>query len=194
MVIRMGCAADTDNLVRYLLMAGEGIFEHLFDDAYPGLTARDALALGVGDETSPYHFENAYLVEAENGAVGCLVAFPSEELGLPEIVYSVLPKERIDPARPLFEQRVPDSFYINTLAVDEAARGRGVGTLLLDFASELARSSGCDSLTLHAWGDNEPALTLYRSHGFQELEKIHLPKTPALAHDAPMLLLKCPLA
>jgi ribosomal protein S18 acetylase RimI-like enzyme len=190
MEIRMGCAADTDNLVRYLLMAGEGIFEHLFDGAYPGLTARDALALGVGDEASPYHFENAYLVETERGVVGCLVAFPADELGLPEIVYSVLPKDRIDPARPLFEEGVPDSFYINTLAVDEAARGKGVGSLLLDFASELARSSGCDSLTLHAWGDNEAALSLYRAYGFSELKKIHLPRTPALDHDAPMLLLK----
>ncbi|MEQ9527065.1 MAG: N-acetyltransferase [Parvibaculaceae bacterium] len=194
MEIRMGCAADTENLVRYLLMAGEGLFEHLFDDAYPGLTARDALALGVGDETSPYHFENAYLVEMESGVVGCLVAFPADELGLPEIVYSVLPKERIDPARPLFERRVPDSFYINTLAVDEAARGQGVASLLLDFASELARSSGCDNLTLHAWGDNDIALSLYRAYGFHELEKIELPRTTTLAHDAPMLLLKCPLA
>ncbi len=63
MEIRMGCAADTENLVRYLLMAGEGLLEHLFDDAYPGLTARDALALGVGDATSPHHFEHADLVE-----------------------------------------------------------------------------------------------------------------------------------
>lgn len=190
MEIRMGCATDTDHLIRYLLMAGEGIFEHLFDDAYPGLSARDALALGIGDETSPYHFENAYLVETDGGVVGCLVAFPANELGLPEIVYNVLPKDRIDPVRPLFEEGVPDSFYINTLAVDEAARGKGVGSLLLDFAVELARSSDCDSLTLHAWGDNEVALSLYRAYGFEELEKIYLPKTAALAHEAPMLLLK----
>ncbi|MBO6678719.1 N-acetyltransferase [Parvibaculum sp.] len=170
------------------------MFEHLFDDAYPGLTAKDALALGVGDETSPYHFENAYLVETESGVVGCLIAFPADDLGLPEIVYSILPKDRIDPARPLFERQLPDSFYINTLAVDEAVRGRGVGSLLLDFASELARSSGCDSLTLHAWGDNDAALSLYRAYGFQELERIELPKSAALTHGAPMLLLKCPLA
>lgn len=191
--VRIGTATDIDDLVRYLLMAGEGLFEFLFDDAYPGLTARDALALGAGDSESPYHFENAYLVESDNRVVGCLVAFPAEQIGLPELAYSVLARERLDPVRPLFEEHVPESLYINTLAVDESMRGQGVGGLLLDFAAELAQGAGCTSMTLHAWGDNETALSLYEARGFERVGAVEMPRTETLRHDAPMLLLQCPV-
>lgn len=194
MDVRIGTATDLDDLVRFLLMAGEGLFEYLFDDAYPGLTARDALALGVGDAESPYHFENAYLVESGNRVVGCLIAFPAEQIGLPELAYSVLPRDRLDPVRPLFEEHVPGSLYINTLAVDESMRGQGVGGLLLDFAAELARGGDCASMTLHAWGDNETALSLYTARGFECVDKVEIPRTAQLRHEAPMLLLQCPVA
>lgn len=186
-------ATDRDDLVRYLLMAGEGLFEHLFEGAYPGLTAVDALGLAVGDEDSPYHFENAYLVEQNGRPTGCLIAFPSEQIGLPEIAYSVIPRERLDPVLPLFNAHLPNSLYINTLAVDESARGKGVGGLLLDFAGELARGANCESLTLHAWGDNANALNLYTSKGFECVEQIKIPSSQMLQHSEPMLLLKCSL-
>ncbi len=193
MDVRIGMATDRDDLVRYLLMAGEGLFEHLFDEAYPGLTAADALGLAVGDETSPYYFENAYLVEDEDGLKGCLVAFPSEQIGLPEIAYSVIPRDRLDPVLPLFTSPIPNSLYINTLAVNEEVRGQGVGGLLLDFAAELAQGASCESLTLHAWGDNATALSLYEHKGFECVDRIPIPPSAALKHSEPMLLLKCPL-
>lgn len=194
MDVRIGMATDRDELVRFLLMAGEGLFEHLFEDAYPGLTAVDALGLAVGDETSPYHFENAYLVEDEGKIKGCLIAFPAEQIGLPEIAYSVLPRERLDPVLPLFTSYIPNSFYINTLAVSEDARGQGVGGLLLDFAAELAQSANYESLTLHAWGDNETALGLYAAKGFECVERIPIPPSSALRHTEPMLLLQSPIS
>lgn len=193
MDVRIGMATDREDLVRYLLMAGEGLFEHLFDNAYPGLTAADALGLAVGDEDTPYYFENAYLVENEGRALGCLVAFPSEQIALPEIAYSVIPRERLDPVLPLFTAPVPNSLYINTLAVNEEARGQGVGGLLLDFAAELAQGAGCDSLTLHAWGDNATALSLYTARGFECVSRIPIPPSDALRHTEPMLLLQCSL-
>lgn len=194
MDVRIGMATDREDLVRFLLMAGEGLFEHLFENAYPGLTAIDALGLAVGDEASPYYFENAYLVEDEGTIKGCLIAFPAEQIGLPEIAYSVLPRERLDPVLPLFTGHVPNSFYINTLAVNEEARGQGVGGLLLDFAAELARGANYDSLTLHAWGDNETALSLYKSKGFECVDRIPIPPSDALRHTEPMLLLQTQLA
>jgi ribosomal protein S18 acetylase RimI-like enzyme len=193
MDVRIGVATDRDAVIRYLLMAGEGLFEHLFEDVYPGLTTTDALGVAVGDADSPYHFENAYLVENEGEVTGCLIAFPAEQIGLPEIAYSVIPRDRLDPVLPLFTTHVPNSFYINTLAVDEAARGQGVGGLLLDFAAELAMSTGRDSLTLHAWGDNAPALSLYRAKGFECVERLSIPASPWLRHTGPMLLLQRPL-
>ena len=88
---------------------------------------------------------------------------------------------------------MPGSLYINTLAVDESMRGQGVGGLLLDFAAELARGSDCKSMMLHAWGDNETALSLYKARGFERVGEVEMPRTDNLRHDAPMLLLQCPV-
>ncbi|MFK0115823.1 GNAT family N-acetyltransferase [Streptomyces sp. NPDC090994] len=55
---------------------------------------------------------------------------------------------------------------VHGLAVAEAARGHGVGRLLLRAAAEEARRQGARRLTLRVLGPNTPARTLYESEGF----------------------------
>jgi len=59
----------------------------------------------------------------------------------------------------------PDS-DIQTLAVAEDQRGRGVGRQLLDAAIASAASAGARSMTLEVRADNDAALTLYEGRGF----------------------------
>lgn len=53
------------------------------------------------------------------------------------------------------------------LAVAEGERGRGIGSLLLSRAVELAREHGVRSLFLEVRASNERAAALYRSRGFE---------------------------
>jgi RimJ/RimL family protein N-acetyltransferase len=53
------------------------------------------------------------------------------------------------------------------LMVAADARGRGVGTALLQAAVEWARSSGVRKLELHVFPWNEPAMRLYEKFGFE---------------------------
>jgi [ribosomal protein S18]-alanine N-acetyltransferase len=46
-------------------------------------------------------------------------------------------------------------------------RGRDGGRALLRSALEHARSSGAHKLELEVWPDNEPAIELYKSAGFE---------------------------
>ncbi|MEV6106648.1 GNAT family N-acetyltransferase [Streptomyces sp. NPDC051940] len=55
---------------------------------------------------------------------------------------------------------------IQGLAVDEWARGEGMGRALLRAAAELARRQGAVRLTLRVLGHNAPARTLYESEGY----------------------------
>jgi ribosomal protein S18 acetylase RimI-like enzyme len=57
-------------------------------------------------------------------------------------------------------------YYINYLAVYPGFRGLGLGMRLLDRAQEAARASGCTALSLDVEFSNEPAISLYRKHGF----------------------------
>ncbi|MEV5613967.1 GNAT family N-acetyltransferase [Streptomyces sp. NPDC052225] len=55
---------------------------------------------------------------------------------------------------------------IQGLAVADAARGRGVGRLLVRAAVARARSVGARRITLRVLGHNTPARKLYESEGF----------------------------
>jgi L-amino acid N-acyltransferase YncA len=54
----------------------------------------------------------------------------------------------------------------NSLYVDGAWRGRGVGRLLLDELVALARARGFHTVIARVSGDNEPSMALHRACGF----------------------------
>ncbi|NJC84256.1 GNAT family N-acetyltransferase [Planosporangium mesophilum] len=61
---------------------------------------------------------------------------------------------------------------LEKVAVDGAAQGRGVGRALTAALVDAARERGIEVLTLDARGDNDRALTLYRSLGFVEYGRL----------------------
>lgn len=58
---------------------------------------------------------------------------------------------------------------IANLAVDDTARGRGLGSTLLDAALEEARRHGTDEVFLEVRSSNARARQLYESRGFVEV-------------------------
>jgi len=191
--IRLGAASDQEVVVDHMILAGDGIFEQMFKGVFPGLRPRDILRLAVCEQGSPYYIENSVLVFDGDKAQGCMVAFPESEYYLPGILKAIIPKKRLAPLNKLFESRIHDSLYINTLTISTAGRGSGMARLLLDAAREMALTSKFDTLSLHVWADNEPAMRLYEKAGFKVVEEISIPQTKYLHHEASMLLLKCRL-
>jgi putative acetyltransferase len=63
----------------------------------------------------------------------------------------------------------PDAFELAKMAVSEAARGRGYGDLLMEAAIGFARGAGARRLMLVSNTRLEPAIRLYRKHGFVEV-------------------------
>lgn len=61
---------------------------------------------------------------------------------------------------------VGEEAEILTLAVDPAARRRGLGRALVDAASGAAQMAGARTLFLEVAHDNAPALALYEAAGF----------------------------
>lgn len=68
------------------------------------------------------------------------------------------------------------TLYIDDLCVDERARGSHVGSALLQYAEDFARSAGCYNVTLNVWEGNDTALRFYEDRGLTKqktgLEKI----------------------
>lgn len=62
---------------------------------------------------------------------------------------------------------VADEAEVLTLAVRPSARGRGLGTILVEGAVDLARAAGAGRLFLEVAEDNRPARALYGRLGFE---------------------------
>ena len=58
-----------------------------------------------------------------------------------------------------------ETLYLDDLCVDEAARGRGIGTALYRYVLDYAKSIGCHNVTLNVWEGNDAALAFYRKCG-----------------------------
>jgi ribosomal protein S18 acetylase RimI-like enzyme len=65
----------------------------------------------------------------------------------------------------------PKTGELSYLGVVPAVRGRGFGAELVKFATAQALISQASALTLSVDGRNEPALRLYRQHGFVETDR-----------------------
>jgi len=68
------------------------------------------------------------------------------------------------------------SLYIDDLCVDEAIRGKHVGSRLYDHVCDYARSIGCRSVTLNVWCGNDSAMAFYQSRGMTP-RKIYMETT-----------------
>ena len=60
-----------------------------------------------------------------------------------------------------------EALYVRGMAVDPAARGKGIGRRLLDCAEEFAVQRGCKSLFLSTTPFLTRAILLYEHYGFQ---------------------------
>ena len=62
--------------------------------------------------------------------------------------------------------------FIDDLCVDEACRGKHIGTALFEHVSAFAKESGCDGITLNVWSLNESAMRFYEKCGLTPLKVV----------------------
>ena len=55
--------------------------------------------------------------------------------------------------------------YIDDLCVDEAARGKHIGSALFDSVRDYAKSIGRHAITLNVWEGNDSAIRFYQNMG-----------------------------
>lgn len=76
-------------------------------------------------------------------------------------------------SQPFSNNMVPfESFYIDDLCVDEAARGQHIGQELFAYVKEEAKRRGCYEITLAVWEGNDSARAFYERMGLRPKETI----------------------
>lgn len=102
---------------------------------------QDELKQGIEQQTF-------YVAETENKVVGILSFLHRSVRGAHQVAREVL--------------------FVDTMAVDEAYRGKGVGTAFLDFLKKIKEERGFDGIELQVNARNKAAYDIYRSWGFTE--------------------------
>ncbi len=62
-----------------------------------------------------------------------------------------------------------DDAEIMTIGVDQRVQGKGIGTQLLATLRQISEELAANRMLLEVRVDNEPALTLYRKNGFEQI-------------------------
>ncbi|MES2193531.1 MAG: GNAT family N-acetyltransferase [Pseudomonadota bacterium] len=188
-IYRMARPDDRGELARFMCIAGGGVYEFLFDDLIPFVTAVDLLSAGIGSERYPVSWRNCCV--AALGGDGQIVAaanvFPADLLK--DDNYVLLGSERHDHIRPMLELQDWGSMFLNSLAVSDAFRGSGIGAKLLEWAEGRAAQAGYARLSLHVWADNFTALNFYRARDFVQIGVAGIPTHPRLKHHGGSILM-----
>ncbi len=61
-----------------------------------------------------------------------------------------------------------DVIFVDSMAVDEADRGKGIGHAFFDFLKELKEQKGYDGIELQVNAKNKAAYQMYVKYGFTE--------------------------
>jgi ribosomal protein S18 acetylase RimI-like enzyme len=134
--------------------------------ASPALTEDQLRQLAILDEILASG-EGALRVAVEEGSrVGHMLVFLRMSAAVATFVDAWNPDRPGTPER-LARER---SGYVTDVMVLETHRRRGVATMLLHDAAELARAAGLSRLVLHVAPDNHAALRLYDKLGFMRGE------------------------
>lgn len=192
--LRLAEPSDALLLAKAALAAGGGIYEHLLAEATRGFSAETALAAAIAAGADGLSWRNAILAEGPTGAIqGAAIAYPGRDFCLTPAIEAAADSDARADLAPLFAAAPPaESYYLHAIWTDPAARGQGVGRLLLDAVIAFGRDQGFQQTSLHVWRDNAPALALYRDRGFATLADIAIAPRPLLPHSGGKLLMATP--
>lgn len=191
-LIRPARKKDAPVLAKLINIAGEGIPLWLWQQSTG--SEEDALSLGAeraARDTGGFSYTNAYVAELESGPAAMLLGYrlpdPYDTGDLDEVPAVVRPLIEL-------ESLAPGSWYVNAIATFDSARGRGLGSRLLELTHALAGDTGASTLSLIVAGENQGAFRLYRREGYKPVATRPVVPFPGCHFGGDWILMTCPVA
>jgi ribosomal protein S18 acetylase RimI-like enzyme len=186
LIFRAALPADAFALAELTIMAGDGMYEFLLEEMAPREMLAGLIARTMKQDTGGCCWRHCF-VAYDQGVVGMVNAFPAAWLRDEE--RDLLPQDRVQVLDPIDQAQDWESFLINSVAVRAPYRRQGIGSHLMEWAIERAKTSGFTRLTANVWQDNVAARALFEKHGFQVQTRIEVPQHPGLSHMGGSLLM-----
>lgn len=186
-VCRSATVEDCHHIASLALIAGEGIPAFFWSETLQsGERVEDVGAAEAGRTDQNFSYLNCVMAETATGIAGMLLAYR-----LPPATQKCDMSNLPAFIRPLIEleEEVPDSFYINMLAVYPAYRKAGIGEVLMAEVDARARSAGCDLSSLEVFEENGGAVRFYQRLGYETIDSRAVVAHDCCPHDGRILLM-----
>ena len=174
MIIRPAKEEDAHSIARFVAMA-EAEMVPLLTGLDDPEKAEEKLAGWIASSTpSRYSYHNNLVAEMDGAPVASMISFAADsQHRLDTVVLEDLHRRGINLER-LFPEGAAGTYYLSTMGVDPAYRGRGLGTALIAAAEEKAKRLGFRQTSLLVSTDKPRAQALYERLGFKPAEKVRM--------------------
>ncbi len=172
-VLRAANPNSDDGLAfaRYADQAAEGFLRFML-----GRHAGRIIATAFVQPDNDLSYQHATFAERDNVIVGMVSGFTAEQhshasrhaltraAGRFNLRLKVV-RLLFAPLMHVIDSIADGDFYVHTIAVDQALRGAGVGSILMDFLEDRARTIGSTRLSLDVSAKNAGARRFYERRG-----------------------------
>ena len=179
---------DLAHLVRIRLMAHGGVNEALYGDL--GQPVEEIIEAELSEPGSTNYYHNHWVALSHDEIVGGLHAYPWDDLEN-DSHNPLVPQERYAIEKPFTELSAPGTYYIHALSVYPEFTRRGIGSVLLALARELAIERGITELSLFVFEQNSGAVSLYENHGYHVVGRRRIVPHRKIIYSGEVLLMTC---
>ena len=185
---RKASIADVAHLIRVRMMASGGYAEALFE----GLdqSVEEMIETELSNPKLTAHYKNYWVALSHDEIVGGLLAFPWNDYEN-DSHNPLVPEERYLIEEPFEDFEAPGKYHIAELSVYPEFARQGIGSVLLVLARELAIERSFTELSLLVFAENTGTVSLYKKHGYQEVDRRPVNSHPRAIYSGDVLQMTC---
>jgi len=170
---------DIEAIIRFMISAGDGLYETLFENL-EGQSTADWLKRLVLDMPSGYTVSNWRLACVDDRAIGGICLCPAILLKIGVNVPLTEEGTRLSQSFDCLYSDAPTSYHIVSLALHHLYQRFHIASTLIHLARAEAKLRGYLTLSLFVRADNQTAYEFYRQQGFTLLKE-----TPQMMDSLP---------
>lgn len=186
---RTGKQEDSLKIAEGIDRASGGIVEFLFHDLLGQYTTAQVMAKSIQEKQGSDSYENAIVAEYKGNIIGIVYSYSAKFHGITDSTRSFFPSDRLSFLKDFYNSRVEDSWFLDSIYVDEEFRGTGIGSKLIELTKQRAKDNGFTQLSLMVMADNTAARRTYERNGFEIVKHIDVKEHPLIPHKGGIYLL-----
>lgn len=186
---RTGRPEDSFKIAEGIDLASGGIMEFLFHDLLGQHTRAQIMAKSIQEKQGSDSYENAIVAEYQGNIVGVVYSYSAEFHGITDSTRSFFPSDRLLFLQEFYNSKVENSWFLDSIYVDEKFRNAGIGSRLIELTKQRARENGYRQLSLMVMADNLVARKTYERNGFRIVKHINVKEHPLIPHQGGVYLL-----